>query len=138
MLEELLGKGLLAYVGLALLPTPPSPVPDAGSQFALSLFLGILAPKGVAHPFASFFQSLGRGAVMVFGLVPGLSLLVERLDTLYDKWVGWISKKRESDNRILNKLYGALGREDLVERLIFGYFCTIAMGSVLIVLSVLL
>jgi len=137
MIGELLKAGWLAYLGLALWPTPPSPVPDFGLQFLLSLFLGVIAPERVASPVSKFFTCLGRGVKFAFGKIPGIRIIVKKADELYRRWLGWISKDRNSDFRPVDKLYDALGREDLVPRLIFGYFCSILIGSVLVLVAVL-
>ncbi len=137
MFEEILGSGWLAYIGLALLPTPPSPVPDFGVQFLLSLVFGVSAPQIVVVPFSKAVIFLGRKGKQVFGGVSKLSSVVDKVDELYGRWIDWLSKDRESENRVVNRLYEALGREDFIARIIFGYFCTSLIGLFLIFLSIL-
>lgn len=138
MLSELLSVGPLAYVGLALLPTPPSPVPDGGLQFLFALVVGLVTPDRVLSPFSRGVRKLGQISMSICSHIPVLRGVSEKVHSLWERWVVWIGKKRESEHDVLNKIYERLEDELIIDRLIFGYIVSISIGLVLIGYSLLI
>lgn len=137
-LSTILSKGGLFYIGWALIPTPPSPVPDFGLQFLFSLVIGLIAPKILVKPVNVFATYLGRFVRGLFIRFPLIGIIIKKTDKALKNWKEFTTQKRKSDNRVLNKFYKVFGRRDIIERLIFGYFCSIVVGSFLIALSLLI
>lgn len=136
LLVDLFGRATLNLLGWALIPTPPSPVPDFGLQLLFSLIVGLAAPKVIIKPVNLFIDSMGVGLRVFFGLIPGIRILTEKVDGLIDSWKDFLRRERHSDNMLLNKIYGVFGREDIIERMIFGYFFSVMLGIALIGLSI--
>ena len=57
-IKNLTLKTALTIIGLALIPTPPSPVPDFGLQFFLSLFIGLSLPSKITNPLHNIFKKI--------------------------------------------------------------------------------
>lgn len=134
----MIARSILFYAGCLLIPTPPSPCPDFGMQFLFSLLIGLLAPEVFVRPVNVFADNLGRGARWFFGLIPGIRIIVEKTDSALEKWKEFTAKKRHSDNEIVDRIYKIFGKEDIIQRIIFGYFVSILLGIVLIYLSIFL
>ncbi|MFP4045813.1 MAG: hypothetical protein ACLFS3_02025 [Candidatus Aenigmatarchaeota archaeon] len=137
-LSTILSRGTLFYIGWAFIPTPPSPVPDFGLQFLFSLIIGLIAPKILVKPVNIFATYLGRFVRGLFIHFPLLGRIVKWVDEALKNWKEFAKKERYSDRPIVNKFYMVFGRSDIIERLIFGYFCSIVLGIFLIVISLLI
>lgn len=131
MLEE----GVLFFIGCQLIPTPPSPCPDFGGQFLLSLMIGLAAPDYLVRPVYVFLQLLGRFVKFLFGWIPLIGRFVRGVENLLDRFLEFASKERESDNFLLHRVYKIFLREDIIQRIVFGYFVTVTTGSVFLVLA---
>lgn len=131
-------KGLIFYIGCALIPSPPSPCPDFGGQFAVVVLIGLLAPKSLVKPVYLFFQWLGKTTKKILIPVSVIGFVVEKADVLLKKWIKFTRKERHSENALVQKFYEVLLREDIIERLIFGYFVTIILGFSLMSISLFL
>ncbi|MFP4116436.1 MAG: hypothetical protein ACLFQ8_01700 [Candidatus Aenigmatarchaeota archaeon] len=131
-------EGILFFIGCQLIPTPPSPCADFGGQFLLSLLIGLMAPKWLIRPVYQTFSTLGRLIKFLFGWIPLLGKVVYGVENLLNRFFEFASKERESDNFILDKLYRMLLREDIIQRIVFGYFVTITTGSIFLLLAVVI
>lgn len=65
----------------------------------------------------------------MLGSVSRIRTVVEKAEALYQRWLEWISKDRNSDYRPADELYDMLGREDLVSRLISDTFVRFFLGQ---------
>lgn len=131
----MIGKGLIFYIGCALIPTPPSPCPDFGLQLLVVIIIGLLAPKKLVRPIYLFFRFSGRSIRDVCADQPVIGPVVVKADSLYQKWKDFLNKKRQSDSVIVEKFYKFFLRRDLMERVIFGYFIAIIVGLALMLLA---
>ncbi len=131
----MLDEGILFFIGCQLIPTPPSPCPDFGGQFLLSLTIGLLAPDYLVKPVYVFLRLLGRFFKFVFGWMPLVGRIVHGADDLLNRFFEFAAKERKSRNRVLQKIYKVLLKEDIIERIVFGYFVTVTTGSIFLVLA---
>lgn len=131
----MIGKSTLFLIGWMLIPTPPSPVPDFGLQFIAVLIIGALAPKFLIRPVNIFAEYLGLVCKWFFGKIPGIRVIVEKTDQAIKKFESSVAKKREFENRVAQFLYNLIVKEDFFQRIIFGYFVTIVVGSTLVGIS---
>jgi len=120
-----------------LIPTPPSPCPDFGGQFLLSLAIGLAAPDYLVRPVYVFLQLLGRSVKLLLGWIPLIRSLVQKVDNLLERFLEFASKERESDNFLLHRIYKIFLREDIIERIVFGYFITVTAGSIFLLLAII-
>lgn len=128
---------LFLFIGCQLIPTPPSPCADFGGQFLLSLAIGLIAPEFLVRPVYVFLQLLGRFLKFIFGWIPLIGRIVDGIDRALQKFFEIASKERESDNFVLDKIYKIFSKEDIIERIVFGYFVTTTTGSVFLLLALL-
>lgn len=131
----MIGKGLIFYIGCALIPSPPSPCPDFGLQPIMVILIGLAAPRAIVRPIYLFFRFSGRSIKHVWGKLPLIGPVIMKIDELLKKWENFMVKKRHSENIVLKKIYSVFLRKDLIERIIFGYFVTIIIGSILMILA---
>lgn len=131
-------KSLLFYIGCGLIPTPPSPCPDFGGQFLLVVIIGLLSPRSMVRPIYHLFHGLGNWVRRVFSGMAGIGIVVRKIDELFQRWFRFLKKERQSENPLVNHFYRLFLREDLVERIIFGYFVTIVLGSLLMTVALFL
>ncbi len=133
----MLDEGILFFIGCQLIPTPPSPCPDFGGQFLLSLFIGLMAPKHLVKPVYIFLSFIGKSFKFLFGWMPVLGRFIDGINDLLIRFFKFAAKKRESDNVVLDKIYKIFLKEDIIERIVFGYFVTVTTGSFFLVLAFL-
>lgn len=126
------------YMGCALVPSPPSPCFDFGLQFLVVLLIGLVTPHAVIRPVNSVLFALGRFFRKFFGRIPGLRLLTEKIYQLYMKWENIMEKKRKPKNKYLAKAVVFVVKGDFLQKIIFGYFLTIIIGIVLMIVAVFL
>lgn len=134
----MLAEGLIFYVGWALIPTPPSPVPDFGLQFLFAVVIGLISPKFLVNPINIFARFLGNTSKSLFEKIPLIRILVEKIDKLFHRWESSLQKERKSDKRVVNWFYRLFIKEDFIQRLIFGYFVSILLGILLIITATFL
>ncbi|MCD6367995.1 MAG: hypothetical protein J7L45_02835 [Candidatus Aenigmarchaeota archaeon] len=132
----MLTKGTVFLIGCALVPSPPSPCPDFGLQILLVLLIGVLSPKILIKPVTIFLIYLGRFTRWIFGKIPGIRVIVYKTDDAIKKFESEIQKKREFENRYVNFLYKIIIKDDLFQRILFGYFVTTVLGAVLMLISI--
>ncbi len=133
-MKVMLDKGILFFIGCQLIPTPPSPCPDFGGQFLLSLMIGLAAPDYLVRPVYVFLRLLGRLVKFLFGWIPLIGSFVRGVEDLLNRFLEFASKKRKSDNIVLDKVYRIFLKEDIIERIVFGYFVTVTTGSFFLLL----
>ena len=131
-------REVLLFIGCELIPTPPSPCADFGGQFLLSLAIGLIAPDFLVRPVYIVFNYLGKFIKLTFGRIPVIKKIVEGAELLLDKFFELATKERESDNIVLSKIYTIFLREDLIERIVFGYFVTTLTGSISLTVALLM
>lgn len=131
----MIGKSTLFLIGWMLIPTPPSPVPDFGLQFIVVLVVGALAPKFLIKPVNIFVDYLGLFCKWFFGMIPGIRIIVEKTDKAIKKFRNSVEKKRKFENKFVQFLYNLIIKKDFFQRIIFGYFVTIVVGSTLVGMS---
>ncbi|MCD6398310.1 MAG: hypothetical protein J7L08_00110 [Candidatus Aenigmarchaeota archaeon] len=132
----MIDKAVCFYVGCALIPSPPSPCPDFGLQFLAVLVIGLIAPKFLIIPVNIFVMYLGRFCRWFFGLFPGIRIIVKWVDDSLKKFEKIIKRKRKFKNKLVQFIYTFVVKDDIIQRLIFGYFVTIIIGALLMVGSV--
>ena len=132
----MIDKTVCFYIGCALIPSPPSPCPDFGLQFLFVLIIGLLAPKVLIIPVNIFVIYLGRFCRWFFGFFPGIRIIVKWVDDSLKKFEKNIKRKRKFDNRLFHLIYMLVVKDDIIQRLIFGYFVTIIIGALLMIGSV--
>lgn len=133
----MISKEVLFYVGCALIPSPPSPCPDFGIQLLLVLIAGLIAPRILIKPVNTFAIYLGRFSRWFFGKIPGIKVIVYKVDRAIKRFEDEIQKKRKFKNRAAQALYNIIVKDDLFQRIIFGYFVTIVLGAALMLISLL-
>ncbi|UCG95098.1 MAG: hypothetical protein JSV92_03580 [archaeon] len=134
----MLDKGLVFYIGCALVPSPPSPCFDFGLQFLVVILIGAVAPHFFIRPVNSALFVLGRFFRNFFGRIPGLRVVVEKVYQFYKKWEMIMEKKRKPKNKYLAKIIGLIVKGDFLQRLVFGYFMTVILGLVLMLAAIFL
>jgi len=132
----MIDKTVCFYIGCALIPSPPSPCPDFGLQFLFVLIIGLLAPKVLIIPVNIFVIYLGRFCRWFFGFFPGIRIIVKWVDDSLKKFEKIIKRKRKFDNKLFHFIYMLVVKDDIIQRLIFGYFVTIIIGALLMIGSV--
>jgi len=132
----MLSKAMIFYIGCALIPTPPSPCPDFGLQLLAVLIIGLISPKFLIKPVNIFVIYFGKFCRWFFGLFPGIKILVKWTDKALKKFESEIQKKRKFKNEAVKFVYNLIFKEDLFQRLIFGYFVTIILGAFLMIFSI--
>ncbi len=131
----MLDKGMIFYIGCALIPTPPSPCYDFGLQFVFVIVVALISPKFVIKPINIFLVYLGRLCKKIFGRIPVIKIVVEKTEQGIRLWERLMKKGTKPKNKHLRKLFNLIIKKDFIQRLIAGYFITIGLGILLMSIS---
>ena len=133
----MINRAVIFYIGCSLIPSPPSPCMDFGLQFVAVLIIGLISPVFLIKPINSFMFKLADIYRKIFSKVPGLRIVVEKTCEIYNKWENIMKRKREPKNRFVAGVFRFIVKKDFIQRIIFGYIVTVAIGIVLMTLALL-
>jgi len=131
-------KGLIFYIGCALLPSPPSPCYDFGLQFIIAVGIAVFLPEFFMRPINNFLIYSGRFFKKHLGKKRGIGFVVMKIDKALKLWERGVDRLTNPKNKYLRAVTKIIVRRNFVQRLIVGYFLTILLGIVLMIVAVVM